>query len=339
MGMTQISCPVQARVWRDGRVIATEVAGADISDHIGDPTTLVWVDLERPTLDDLAALADELGLAATAVEDALAPYERPKVTRHADHLFFTTYATTYASPTTTGLAADPAGRLVLARVSGFVLPTALVTIRTDDHFDVTAVLRRWEDNADLLRSGPGALLHGLLDIVVDQQFETIQSLDDATEELEDRLFGEGGGDREFLRAVYGVRKDLVRLRRVVLPMREVVNSLLRHRPESDEELARWYDDLYDHVLRAAEWTESLRDMVTTIVETNLSQQDTRLNVVMKQLAAWAAIIAVPTAVTGWFGQNVPYPGFGQPSGVWVSVGLIIALSGSLYAAFRRRDWL
>ena len=80
-------------------------------------------------------------------------------------------------------------------------------------------------------------------------------------------------------------------------------------------------------------------MVTTIVETNLSQQDTRLNTVMKQLAAWAAIIAVPTAVTGWFGQNVPYPGFGQPSGVWVSVGLIAVLSGSLYAIFRRRDWL
>ena len=110
-------------------------------------------------------------------------------------------------------------------------------------------------------------------------------------------------------------------------------------PESDEELARWYDDLYDHVLRAAEWTESLRDMVTTIVETNLSQQDTRLNTVMKQLAAWAAIIAVPTAITGWFGQNVPYPGFSEVSGYWQSVGLIAVLSITLYIVFKRRDWL
>ena len=86
VGMTQISCPVQARVWRDGRVVASEVAGEEISDHIGDPSILVWVDLENPSPEDLAALADELGLAATAVEDALAPYERPKVTRHADHL-------------------------------------------------------------------------------------------------------------------------------------------------------------------------------------------------------------------------------------------------------------
>ncbi len=339
MGMTQISCPVQARVWRDGRVVASEVAGEDISDHIGDPSILVWVDLENPSPEDLAALADELGLAATAVEDALAPYERPKVTRHADHLFFTTYATAFTTGGLAGRAGDPAGRLVLGRVSGFVLPTALVTIRTDDHFDLGAVLHRWEENADLLRSGPGALLHGLLDEVVDQQVAGIQPLDDAIEELEDGLFGDAGGGREFLRSVYGVRKDLVQLRRVVLPMREVVNGLLRHRPESDEELARWYDDLYDHVLRAAEWTESLRDMVTTTADTNPSQQDTRLNTVMKQLAAWAAIIAVPTAITGWFGQNVPYPGFGQPSGVWVSIGLIAVLSGSLYAVFRHLDWL
>ena len=91
-------------------------------------------------------------------------------------------------------------------------------------------------------------------------------------------------------------------------MRELVNAVLRHRKDigAPSELDAWYDDLYDHVLRAAEWTESLRDMISAIFETNLSVQDARLNTVMKKLTSWAAIIAVPTAVSGYFGQNVPY---------------------------------
>ena len=93
------------------------------------------------------------------------------------------------------------------------------------------------------------------------------------------------------------------------------------------------------MLRAAEWTESLRDMVTTIFETNLSLQDARLNTVMKKLTGWAAIIAVPTAVTGWFGQNVPYPGFGQPWGVLFSAAVIVGVAVTLYGVFRRKGWI
>jgi magnesium transporter len=101
----------------------------------------------------------------------------------------------------------------------------------------------------------------------------------------------------------------------------------------------WYDDLYDHSLRAAEWTESLRDMISSLFETNLSLQDARLNTIMKKLAGWAAIIAVPTAVTGWFGQNVPYLGFAQPIGVAMSLAMIIGGSVALYLVFRKYDWI
>jgi magnesium transporter len=124
-------------------------------------------------------------------------------------------------------------------------------------------------------------------------------------------------------------------------MREVVNLVVRHRKDIDApaQLNSWFDDLYDHVLRAAEWTESLRDMVTTVFETNLSLQDGRLNTVMKKLTAWAAIIAVPTAVTGYFGQNIPYPGFGQHWGFALSAGAIIGIALALYLSFRHREWL
>lgn len=125
-------------------------------------------------------------------------------------------------------------------------------------------------------------------------------------------------------------------------MREVVGAVMRHRSEwhkDGNDLDGWFADLYDHAVRAAEWTESLRDMITSIFETSLSLQDARLNTVMKKLTAWAAIIAVPTAVTGWFGQNVPYPGFQEPWGVWFSTGVIVAAAVTLYLTFKRKDWL
>jgi magnesium transporter len=132
----------------------------------------------------------------------------------------------------------------------------------------------------------------------------------------------------------------VLLRRVVLPMREVVNTLIRRDTGIvDEQMAPYFQDVYDHVLRATEWTESLRDLVSTILETNLTLQGNRLNEVMKRLTAWAAILAVTTAVTGFYGQNVPYPGFGKESGYYVSVIVLVATAGGMYAVFKRRGWL
>ena len=202
-----------------------------------------------------------------------------------------------------------------------------------------SVLALWQDNADLFQHGSGALVHGLLDVVVDSHFDTIRQLDDTVEELEGILFDQRRTGRAFALEVFQLRKDLVQLRRLVLPMREVVSGLLRHSRTGRMELDTWYDDLYDHVLRASEWTESLRDMVSSLFETNLSLQDSRLNEIMKKLAAWAAIIAVPTMITGWFGQNIPYPGFGQTTGLLMSAVLIAGMSGFLFWQFKRQDWL
>lgn len=325
-----------SREWRDGHVVDTDVTMDELPGACADPNTLVWVDLVRPTAEDLAAFTEPLHLGAAAIEDALADHERPKFTRHDSHAFFTVYSARLA-----GRAAveDDHGQLATSRISGFVLPHALLTIRLDDEFDMTPVIAAWDDSPHLLQHGSAALVHGLLDVVVDGHFETIQQLDDQIEGLEDELFAEHRTGHTFLHQTYGVRKDLVALRRVVLPMREVVNGILRHRTAERSELDVWFDDLYDHVLRAAEWTESLRDMVTTVFETNLSLQDSRLNQVMKKLAGWAAIIAVPTAITGWFGQNVPYLGFQQGYGVWLSLGMIIGVSALLYVLFRNRDWI
>jgi magnesium transporter len=184
------------------------------------------------------------------------------------------------------------------------------------------------------------LLWGLLDVVVDGHFAAVQQLDEAMEGLEDLLFDERPHGAEVQRRSFELRKSLVVLRRVVLPMREVVNTLLRRDLGLvDEAIGPYFQDVYDHVLRATEWTESLRDLVSTILETNLSIQGNRLNTITKKVTSWAAIIAVPTAVTGFYGMNVPYPGFGRHSGAVTSTVLIVILSGGLYLLFKRLDWL
>lgn len=328
-------------LWRKDGEVLKDFPLEEVSDHLQEAGTLVWVDLCAPDRDRLGELADELSLDPHAVEDSVASAERPKATRHASH----TFVTVYTARLEVHGAADRSlleSRLDTSRVSTFVLPGGVVTVRRDDRFDMDEVVRRWEDQADLLQHGSGALLYGLLDAIVDGHFETIQQMDDAIEDLEDRLFDESGSVRELQQITYRLRKELVQLRRVVLPMREVVNTVMRHHADSDDhspELDGWYADLYDHVLRASEWTESLRDMVTTVFETNIALQDARLNVVMKKLTGWAAIIAVPTAVTGWFGMNVAYPGIGKTSGFLASTVVIATLGLTLYTLFKRRNWL
>lgn len=321
---------------------AENFALADVSQHLHQAGALVWVDLLNPDHARLSALAEELSFDPRAVEDVVEHSERTKATRYATHTFLTVYATALGKQVPGSIDS----RLLTERVSIFVLPAGVVTVRHEidpahSVFDIDDVVRRWDDNSDLLRMGSPALLHGILDVVVDGQFDTIQQLDDTIESLEDTLFDDRSRNRQLQRDTYRVRKELVQLRRIVLPMREVVNTVMRRGiPGIDAgELEGWYSDLYDHVIRAAEWTESLRDMVTTVFETNLSLQDARLNTIMKKLTGWAAIIAVPTLVTGWYGQNVPYPGYGNNWGVWTSAVLSVLTSVVLYLGFRRRDWL
>jgi magnesium transporter len=320
---------VRTRVWRNGTLELENFPFEDVSDYLEQPDCLVWADLLTPDYDLICQLADELGLDQHAVEDSIAEHERPKATRYATHLFLTTYAITHGG--------DPR-QLVSSRVSAFSLPRGFVTVRLDDNFDIDAVVRRWDDNHDLMKFGTKALIHGLLDEIVDGYFDAVEALDDEIEAIEDILFEENPKvANELQRRTFALRKSLVQIRRVVLPMREVVNTIMRRATEGDHnaELAPYYDDLYDH----ADWTESLRDIISSIFETNLSLADARMNAVMKKLTAWAAIIAVPTAITGYFGQNVPYPGFGHPLGFWLSVASIALAAGGLYWLFKRKDWL
>jgi magnesium transporter len=321
----------RTRAYRGGELIAENFPVANVSDHLDDEDTVVWVDLCAPDTVDLKVVADELGLHELAVEDAIERSQRPKLDHYRTHDFMSMYAVWLDKNT---------GELESSELAAFLTPRALVTVRKDERFDVQQVVDRWDAATDLARHQVGFLVYGLVDFVVDGHFQAVQDLDEEIEKLEDALFDEGSRDNDVQRRSFEIRKSLVSLRRLVLPMREVVNTLMRRDVRSiAHEMMPYFQDVYDHVLRATEWTESLRDLVTTILETNLTIQGNRLNVISKQVTSWAAIIAVPTAITGFYGQNVPYPGFAAEHGFIVSSALIVVMSVGLYIVFRRKGWL
>jgi magnesium transporter len=312
--------------------VSQNFAVAEISNHLAEPESVVWLDLCRPTAADFEMINVEFGLHELAVEDALQESQRPKLDRYATHLFISAYAVALNPPD---------DRLKTSEIAVFLTDKALITVRKDDQFDMAAVMARWDETSDLASHGVAFLLHGLLDHIVDGHFLSVQRLDESIEDLEELLFDD---HRSQIQAVqhrsFQLRRNLVILRRVALPMREVLNSLLRRDLHVvDEAMTPYYQDVYDHVLRVTEWTESLRDLIATTVETNLTIQANHMNLIMKKVTSWAAIIAVPTAITGFYGQNLPFPGAGTHVGVLSSTALIAVLSAILYATFKRRDWL
>jgi magnesium transporter len=322
-----------------GEIVPSELATA--LDAIGSADTTVWLEL---TPEEFSPLTERLGFHPQAVEDALKAAEgtseaaqRTKIDRFPGHVFLYLFRSRI----------DDDGELHIEEVPLFVNRESVVVVDRARAYDTSELVRRWEENAPLLRFGVPALLYGVLDLVIDSHLETVDKLADGVDAMEDDLFvgtTEAGADtRSVQMRSFATRKALVRLRRVTQPMRELITGTMRHddedHPRVPPDLLPYYQDLYDHVLRVNDTIEGLRELITTIYETRLALYDHTLNTVTRQLAAWAAIIAVPTAVTGFYGQNVPYPGYLRPLGFWTSTIIWVAVSIGLYVMFKRRRWL
>ncbi len=320
-----------SRQYRDGALVSEGFALAELEEHIATGKDFVWFDLKDPTEDEIRLVQEELDLHVLAIEDSLRGRQRAKLEHYDTHLYVNLYQSKFDHDTLT---------LELAEIAVFVTKHAVITVRRGDEFDIDAVMRRWDESVELSKYGAAFLLWGILDVVIDGYFDVIQLLDDELEDLEDILFDAKQQNSLIQKRSYALRKSLVVLRRAAVPMREVINPLLKHNGDIlHNDMMPYYQDLYDHTMRVADWTDSLRDLVTTLLETNLTLQGNRMNLIMKQVTSWAAIIAVPTAITGFYGQNVPYPGFAQEWGFWFSTGAIVVISGALYFSFKKRDWL
>lgn len=319
------------RVYRKGVLEAEGFPLADVSERLEQPDTVVWVDLCGPSKEQLRELAVELGLHDLAVEDALGPHQRPKLDRYATHLFLSSHAVRVDAE---------GGALDETEIDAFINERWLITVRKNDGFSIDPVLERWDRSPDLAVHGVSFLLYGLLDVIVDSYFDAVQSFDEYYEEVSDEIFADRPLDPAQQRRWFDMRRAIVRFHRLVVPMREAISSLMRREHAAvAEPLYPYFQDVYDHILRVSESSDSLRDLVGTIVETNLSLRDYRQNLIVKKVSSWAAILAVPALVTGYYGMNVPYPGFQQPWGVVASAVLMVGASIGLYWLFRRIDWL
>lgn len=321
----------RSRIYEGGVVVAEDVDHTALLGHLSDEDCIVWVDLCGPTEQQLHELADQLGLHELAVEDALEPHQRPKLDHYPDHLFISCHATDV----------DPEkASLTETEIDAFVGDRWFITVRADEGFDIEEVVSRWDRSPDLAAGGVGFLLYGLLDVVVDDYFNSVDIFDEYYDQISQSIFSDHPIDPRDQIHWFQMRQALFRLHRLAVPMREMLSALMRReRGAVAEDLYPYYQDVYDHILRITESTDALRDLVATIVETNLSLRDYRQNQIMKKVTSWAAIIAVPTLITGFYGMNVPYPGFAHHSGVWLSIGLMVGLSLTLYGLFKKNDWL
>jgi magnesium transporter len=330
------TCPTRTRLYRAGKLIEEGFPAGQMSARLAaDPAAVVWLDLYDPTLADLGIVTHEFGLHPLAVEDAISPHQRPKVDRYRSHLFANLYAVSAGRD-----GKDGGDGLTTGEISMFITPRALITVRKED-FDIDALIARWDLNTDLITADNqiSILVYGLLDAVVDGHYEAVEQLDDAIDEVQAHLF-QTRAAVDIRRRAYELGADLAKLRRIVAPMQDVVSRLMRADSHLvDAELGPYYQDVHDHTLRTSETVDAASDRVDRIAATQLNEQGAQLNEITKKLAAWAAIIAVPTAVTGFYGQNVPYPGFGHHTGFIASCVVMIVLAGGIYYYLRRNDWL
>jgi magnesium transporter len=316
----------RTRSYRNGSLAKENFPVAEVSDHLADPDSVVWVGLCAPSEAALADVGAELGLHSLAIEDAVQRNQRAKLDHYEGHLFITVYS-----------AALHGVELRTAELAVFVTERAVVTVHWPDDFDIDALVRRFDQ---VSVDGVGALLHAMLDLVADTHLDTAQALDEELDALEELLFDDMAAGRTVSKRAARLRRSLSRLRRVALPMRDIVSGLLRHEPQLvNTRLRPYFHDVLDHAVHTEDWLDSLRELAATVRETELGVQSNRLNVIMKKVTGWAAIIAIPTAITGFYGQNLPYPGFEQTWGFWFSCAVIVSSSVGLYAFFKRRDWL
>lgn len=322
---------VRTRAWRNGDAAERDFPVDRVSDLVADAETFVWVDYTDPVHDDLVQVEQELGIHALAVEDAVEQGQRPKLDRYRDSLFLVVYDVG-------GLGED--GELVTHEVKAFVTEHALVTIHGVD-VDTAAMEHRLDANADVAEHGVPWLVWALLDAVVDHATETVEDIERRIDDLEDDLFERGNArEQQIQRRSFRLRKALGVLRRLVVPTRDSVASLLHGDAETISDGIRpYFRDVEDHLVSISDSVEQLRDAVSSVLDTNLNLASNRQNTVMKKVTSWAAIIAIPTAITGFFGQNVTFPGEGAWSGLYVSLALIVASSLVLYRVFKARDWL
>jgi magnesium transporter len=307
----------------------SEIPLSDVRSHLERPDCFVWVALKDPEASELASLQEEFGLHELAIEDAQKGHQRPKIDEYGSSLFVVLHLI------------EPAGDELLAgEVAIFVGPQYIVSVRRGAQLGFTEVRRRCEQEPELLQHGPAYVLYALMDTVVDRYFPVLDALTQEIEGIEERIFA-GETTRAQIESLYSLKRKLMIVDHATLPLLEVAGKLHGGRvPPICSGLQEYFRDVYDHLLRLKQSIDNLRDMVATAISVNLSLITIQENEVTKRLAAYAALVAVPTMVAGVYGMNFSnMPELRWAYGYPVTVASMVAIDLYLVYRFRKAKWM
>ena len=319
---------VNCVAYQEGKKLA-DISKEDISEYVIRPECFVWVALKDPDAAELAEMQSEFGLHELAVEDSRHGHQRPKIEEFGNSLFAVLH-----NPE---LAQD---ELNVGEVDIFVGPNYILSVRNNVQQGFAAVRDRCEREPELLKHGSGFVFYALIDAVVDRYFPVVDKLDVELEEIEERIFS-GTSQRANIEALYALKRKLMKLQYAVVPLLEGVGKLYGGRvPQICIGLSEYYRDIYDHLIRIQQSITSLREMVITAISVNLSMITLQENQTTKQLAAYAALIAVPTLIAGVYGMNFEHmPELKWLFGYPMALALMLGIDMYLHRRFRKAGWL
>ena len=294
------------------------------------PGTFDWIGIHAPDAGELALLQARFGLHPLAVEDALNPMQMPKVEAYGQQLFIVARTAAFAV----------GEKIEYGQTALFLGPDFLVTVRFGSERAHSALRTRLEGDAQRLAEGPDYVAHAILDFIVDGYQPILETLEVAVQTIEERAI-DAFPDPATIRRIFRLRRQLRRFVRIVGPMEEVCDRLATTElPCIDAGARVWYRDVLDHMRRALRRIDGLNETLASVVETASLLEQQRQGVMTRQLAAWAAILAVPTAIAGIYGMNFDYmPELRQPWGYPAVLAAIGAICGGLWLRFKKIGWL
>jgi len=288
-----------------------------------------WLDIADPKSEELSEAAAELELHPLAVEDAQHQHQRPKIDEYDDHYFIVVYALEEPSPD-----------VIRNRELGiFVKRNAIVTVHEGSLAALNTVERRFREGK---LATTGLLLHAILDTIVDGYFDILDGLGDRVELIEAMVIdGDPRDSKTSIRELFKLKRDLLAIRKVIAPERDVAASLVRGDIRDLRETGRraYFQDLYDHIVRVTDEVDTFRDLVSNVVDAHLAAQSNRLNEVMKVLTSVATVLLILGVITGFFGQNWTFIKYDDPVLFGLTMVFMIAATVGTAYYFKRRGWL
>ena len=323
---------VNCAAYQNGKKLA-DIPVRDISDYLMKPECFVWVALFDPTHEEIDEMAEEFGLHPLAVEDARKGHQRPKIEEYDESLFAVLHTVEASNEATDS-------PLLVGELDIFVGRNYILSVRHRTHKGFAEVRARCEREPELLKFGSGFVLYALMDTVVDRYFPILETLESELEQIEEHIFVHNSA-RSNIKALYALKQKLMVLKHAVDPLMEATGKLYGGRvPHLCSGMQEYFRDVYDHLHRIHETIEGIREMLTTAIQVNLGMISLSENEVTKKLAAWAAIIAVPTMVAGIYGMNFKHmPELDWEYGYFVSIAMMALADLYLYFRFKKARWL